>query len=549
MFNPSFHEMFFTTHFVNGLREEIRSVVHTHLPDSVDKAALVAKIQQQNLDRSKGKSGRWNFTKSSSAKVDPVQSSSASPLWKERQIRDFRKANEFYCGEKFVLGHLQKCTKKNKPQLNALVVNDLNVELTDETLNQLAVEDVLIEEMGQLSLNAISGTEARHSMRIRALVHDQVMLILIDSRSSHSFVSRAFVNQAGLHPTPTVPIQVKVANGDKMISTQYMKAMEWWAQGFTFRTDMRVLELAAYDAVLGYDWLKTHNPMVCHWELKTLEFEEAGHQMHLEGIRRHQLPVVSISAEQVVKWQKGNNIWAMVVVHFVEESIKQVPPPPCIHQVLAEFKDVFVEPSSLPPHREYDHAVPLVPGAIPVNAKPYRYSPLHKDEIERQVKVLLQNGLIVLSTSPFASPVLLVQKKDGFWRFCVDYRRLNSLTIKNKFPMPLIDELLDELAGSQFFSKLDFKAGFHQVRMAPEDEYKIAFKTHHSHYQFKVMPFGLSTAPATFQCNMNHILEPFLRKSVIVFMDDILVYSPSLQQHALHLHQVLSVLRQHQFFC
>jgi hypothetical protein len=95
--------------------------------------------------------------------------------------------------------------------------------------------------------------------------------------------------------------------------------------------------------------------------------------------------------------------------------------------------------------------------------------------------------------------------------------------------MPLIDELLDELAGSQFFSKLDFKAGFHQVRMAPEDEYKIAFKTHHDHYQFKVMSFGLSTAPATFQCNMNHILEPFLRKSVIVFMDDILVYSPSLQ--------------------
>jgi hypothetical protein len=102
--------------------------------------------------------------------------------------------------------------------------------------------------------------------------------------------------------------------------------------------------------------------------------------------------------------------------------------------VLAEFKDVFAEPSSLPPHREYDHNVPLVPGAIPVNAKPYRYSPLHKDEIERQVKVLLQNGLIVLSTSPFASPVLLVQKKDGFWRFCVDYRRLNSLTIKTSFP-------------------------------------------------------------------------------------------------------------------
>jgi hypothetical protein len=131
----------------------------------------------------------------------------------------------------------------------------------------------------------------------------------------------------------------------------------------------------------------------------------------------------------------------------------------------------------------------------------------------------------------------------------VDYRRLNSITIKNKFHMPLIDEILDELAGSQFFSKLDFREGFHQVRMTLEDEFKTTFKTHHGHYQFKVMPFGLSSAPATFQCNMNYILEPFLRKFVIVFMDDILVYSPSLQSHVHHMQQVLRVLRQHQYFC
>jgi hypothetical protein len=123
---------------------------------------------------------------------------------------------------------------------------------------------------------------------------------------------------------------------------------------------------------------------------------------------------------------------------------------------------------------------------------------LHKDEIEKQVRTLLQNGLIVPSSSPFASPVLLVQKKDEPWRFCVDYKRLNSITIKNKFPMPLIDEILDELAGSKFFSKLDFSAGFHQIRMTPEDELKTTFKTHHGHYQFKVMPFGFSSALATF---------------------------------------------------
>lgn len=163
---------------------------------------------------------------------------------------------------------------------------------------------------------------------------------------------------------------------------------------------------------------------------------------------------------------------------------------------------------------------------------------------------LLEAGLIEPSVSPFASPILLVKKKDGTWRFCVDYRKLNDLTIKNRFLMPLIDEILDELSGSgtKFFSSLDLKVGYHQVRMKEGEEYKIAFKTHNGHYQFKVMPFGLTSAPPTFQCAMNSILAPFLRKFALVFIDDILIYSPSLELHWSHLRQMLTVLREHQFY-
>lgn len=220
---------------------------------------------------------------------------------------------------------------------------------------------------------------------------------------------------------------------------------------------------------------------------------------------------------------------------------------PQIEGLVSQFQNLFTEPTGVPPARNMSHSIPLLPGTQPFRLRPYRYTPQQKDEIEQQVAQLLRNKMIQESTSPFASPVLLVKKKNGEWRLCVDYRRLNAYTIKNKFPLPIIEELFEELRGAKWFTTLDLRSGFHQIAVKSEDQHKTAFQTHFGHFKYKVMPYGLTGAPATFQATMNQILAPLLRKCVVVFIDDILIYSKSYEEHVEHIRMVFELLREHQF--
>jgi hypothetical protein len=249
--------------------------------------------------------------------------------------------------------------------------------------------------------------------------------------------------------------------------------------------------------------------------------------------------------------QKGEQMYLALIQTASEQSTDaKVSNHSDASHIISEFKDVFPDdlPSGLPPQREIDHRIELEPGQNPPSKPTYRLSQPETDELKKQLGELLAKGHIRESKSPYGAPVLFVKKKDGSMRMCIDYRALNKITIKNKYPLPRIDELLDRLLGAKYFSKIDLRSGYWQVRIADDDVAKTAFRTRYGHYEFLVMPFGLTNAPATFMHLMQQTFRQYLDDFVIVFLDDVLIYSKSKHEHEQHLRTVLQVLRDKQLY-
>ncbi|GJU63349.1 putative reverse transcriptase domain-containing protein [Tanacetum coccineum] len=225
-----------------------------------------------------------------------------------------------------------------------------------------------------------------------------------------------------------------------------------------------------------------------------------------------------------------------------EKRLEDVP-------IVRGFPDVFPEDlPGLPPTRHVEFQINLVPGAAPVARAPYRLAPSEMKELSEQLQELSEKGFIRPSSSPWGAPILFVKKKDGSFWMCIDYRELNKLMVKNRYPLLIINDLFDQLQGSSVYSKIDLRSGYHQLRVREEDIPKTAFRTHYGHYEFQVMPFGLTNAPAVFMDRMNRVCKPYLDKLVIVFIDDILIYSKNKQEHEEHLKLILELLKKEELY-
>ncbi|KAL5861508.1 hypothetical protein ACOSQ4_002804 [Xanthoceras sorbifolium] len=564
-------EGFFLESFLSGLKSEIKNQVKMFSPSDLKTAIHLARLLEAAIEPKRNrpwvqKTNTYNSSTSTPNQTlakthntyqntHPTSINTAlkptEPIPIKRLTQAEMKTRRdkglcYNCDEPYTYGH--QCTKKRLYMLMGEDEEEQEIDTEIEEVQEESVPEICKEEMS-ISHHALTGCAGLQTIRLRGKVKHREITILVDSGSTHNFLDPNTAQLTEVEIEETETLWVTVGGGGKISSKAKCKEFTWAMQGVTFSTEMRLLTLGGCDAVLGMQWIREIGPIMLDAKQLSMSFMKEGKWVSLQGIRTES-KLSQLTGKRVgSQLEKAHNqAQAVVQLYSLETEEKMVEIPTVLKPLLEEYAEVFSEPKSLPPHRKQDHKIPLIAGCSPVNVRNYRHPYVQKNEIERIVREMLDSGIIRHSNSPFSSPILLVKKKDGTWRFCLDYRELNKITVKDKFPIPLIDELLDELNGAKVFTKLNLRAGYHQIRVAEADIHKTAFRTHQGHYEFKVMPFGLTNAPASFQSLMNEIFRPYLRKMILVFFDDILVYSHNILEHQEHLRITFSILRENQLF-
>ncbi|QHO43351.1 Transposon Ty3-I Gag-Pol polyprotein [Arachis hypogaea] len=328
----------------------------------------------------------------------------------------------------------------------------------------------------EISFNAMVGVYHPETIRITGTCDGHPVMVLVDGSSTHNFMKAATAQKLCLPLTPVHQLNVYVGNRECIGCAPKCSAVPLHMLGYGFRLETFILDIKGADVVLGEQWLMQLDDVMMNYMHLTMEFKVGEIIIKLQGERLFQPEAV------------GNRVLNKMVLADVQ-------------LLLDEYQEVFKEPEQLPPQRKIEHQIHLLPETNPVNVRPYRYPHFQKEEIEKLVEEMMQAGMIRKSYSAFSSLVLLERKKDN------------------------------ELYGAAYFSKIDLRSGYHQIRVRDEDIHKTAFRTHLGHYEFVVMPFDLTNVPSTFQATMNKVFKSHIRKFIAVFFDDILIHSKAKEEH------------------
>ncbi|WVZ80774.1 hypothetical protein U9M48_028227 [Paspalum notatum var. saurae] len=398
------------------------------------------------------------------------------------------------------------------------------ISATGQTKCQIPPLQVWEDRIRRKDQSEIQIPEGEPVLASKFLVNEHPTVVLFDSGATHTFISRSHATKHGYHIDNMKAKYHITALGSPIDMNQIVRHLRLCIGTKEFYVDPVVLPNQGIDIILGMAWMKEQN-ILLDITSRTVQMKssKSGKIMHIHlPSHKHSSHTVNATEAQL---------------------IEKIP-------VVSNFLDVFSEELlGLPPDRDVEFAIELVLGTAPVCRRPYRMAPDELKELKVQLQEQLDKGFIRPSSSPWGCPALFVEKKDqGGKRLCVDYRPLNAVTIKNKYPLPHINILFDQLAGAMVFSKIDLRSGYYQIKIRGEDIPKTAFSTRYGLYKYLVMSFGLTNAPAFFMYMMNSVFMNELDKVVVVFIDDILIYSKSEEEHKEHLRIVLTQLREHKLY-
>ncbi|XP_057780136.1 uncharacterized protein LOC130998745 [Salvia miltiorrhiza] len=530
--------------YISGLKPSIRRDLQLNRPPTLDETFALSRVFESKYMDSQTDARTFArplprptlptaVTTNSTTAVPPIPprpsavSSSPSPVRCDSPTIPVRRLTPAETREKRERGLCFHCDQRWNPSHRCKTPSTVLLLAGDDATFSLEAHDILDSPdhpldddiiLGDVSsLHSLSGAAQPRSLRLWGSIQTQ-RFQMIDYGSTHNFITPNLAQRLKSSLTAIPNFWVYIGNGDFIICQHKCMAVSIDLQGTSFTCELFVLPIKGPDIILGIQWLQELGQVIHDYRCGHMEFEWHGKRVILDDdnfLTSHQ---VSFSMLQSLVNSGEVEVDTIYEIWHIGPHQRELHPfdlqtiPPAFHKVLTEFTDVFDAPRGLPPRRLLEHRIYLAPGSKPVNVRPYRYPYFQKNEMERLVREMLDQGIIRPSQSPFSSPVLLVKKKDGSYRFCVDYRALNAVTVKDKFPISTVDELLDELGQSTVFSKLDLRAGFHQIRVHDKDIFKTAFRTHDGHFEFLVMPFGLTNASSTFQATMNFILKDFLRR-------------------------------------